>query len=106
MSLCRQVAGDCGMLPLALGMAGTLAKDQPLDPASWRSLHEKLHETRVKFRQVENGKLFSTIDTSLCDLPLAQQEQLQLMAVMASGVVATSDMLANLWDQVWVMHQV
>ena len=88
------------MLPLALGMVGTLAKDQPLDPASWRTVHEKLQGKRTKFREVENGKLFSTIDTSLCDLPSTQQEQLQLMAVMVSGVVATAEMLASLWDQV------
>ena len=91
------------MLPLALGMVGSLAKDQPLDPKSWRTVHEKLQVPRTKFRDVENGKLFSTIDTSLCDLPSTQREHLQLLAVMASGAVATSDMLANLWDQVCCM---
>eukprot|EP00752_Nemacystus_decipiens_P014758 g13139.t2 len=95
----RKVARDCGMLPMALGMAGTLAKKQPLDPASWRTVHEKLREKRAKFRGMDNGRLFSVIDASLCDLPSAQQEQLRLMAVMASGVVATSEMLANLWKQ-------
>jgi len=94
------VAHDCGLLPLALGMAGKLAKEQPLEPSSWRAVHEKVHKKRTKFRQMENGKLFSTIDTSLCDLPLTQQEYLQLLAVLASGVVAPTDMLANLWDQV------
>lgn len=89
------------MLPLALGMAGTLAQDRPLDPASWQTVHEKLREKHnTKFREMENGKLFSAIDASLCDLPCTQQEQLRLMAVMASGVVATSEMLANLWKQV------
>lgn len=99
---CAQVARDCGMLPLALGMAGTLAKDQPMDPASWQTVHEKLQEKHTKYQEMENGKLFSVIDTSLFDLPFTQQEQLRLMAVMASGVVATSEMLANLWKQVCV----
>ncbi|CAN0532824.1 unnamed protein product, partial [Ectocarpus sp. 8 AP-2014] len=39
---------------------------------------------------------------SVCNLPSNQREQLQLMAVMASGVAATSEMLANLWDQLIV----
>lgn len=95
-----KVAHECGFLPLALGMVGALVKEQPLYPSSWRGVHEKLHEKRTKFRKIENGKLFSTIDTSLCDLPLTQQEQLQLMAVMASGAIATTKMLANLWAQV------
>lgn len=95
-----QVARDCGMLPLALSMVGTLAKDQPLDPASWRLLHEKLSVKHNKFLDMQNGKLFYAIDVSLRSLPSNQQEQLQLMAVMASGVVATSEMLASLWDQV------
>ena len=94
------MAHDCGLLPLALSMAGALAKERPLDPSSWRAVHEKLHEKRTKFRQMENGKLFSTIDTSLCELPLAQRQQLQLMAVMASGALATTEMLANLWAEV------
>lgn len=81
-------------------MAGTLAKDQPLDPTSWRSVHEKLERRHTKFREMENAKLFSTIDASLGDLPFTQQQQLRLMAVMAFGVVATPGMLANLWDQV------
>lgn len=94
------MAHDCGLLPLALGMVGALAKERPLDHSSWREVHDKLQEKRTKFRQMENGKLFSTIDTSLCDLPLTQREQLQLMAVMASGVHATTEMLANLWAEV------
>lgn len=94
------MAHDCGLLPLALGMVGTMANEQPLDPSSWRAVHEKLAEKRTKFEQMEGGKLFSTIHTSLCNLPLTQQEHLRLLAVMASGALATHEMLANLWSQV------
>ncbi|CAM9675009.1 unnamed protein product [Scytosiphon promiscuus] len=94
-----QVVRDCGFLPLALGMVGKLARDQPLDPCSWRRLHDNLQGKSSKFRRLENGKLFSSIETSLRGLPNAQQEQLQLMAVMASGVAVTPEMLANLWAQ-------
>lgn len=95
-----QVAHDCGLLPLALGIVGNLAREQPLDPVSWQTLHDDLQRKWAKFRQLDNGKLFSTMDMSLCNLPRAQQEELQLMAVMASGIAATPEMLANLWDQV------
>lgn len=94
------------MLPLALGMVGTLAKDQPLDPASWYSLHEKLREASDSFEQTDDGALFSSILTSFDFLPPAQQDQLRLMAVMPSGVVATSEMLANLWDQVSMRYHI
>ncbi|CAM9436286.1 unnamed protein product, partial [Hapterophycus canaliculatus] len=98
----EKVADDCCLLPLALGIVGNLARDEPLDPVSWQMLHDKLQEKPVKFRRLENGKLFSMIETSLRGLPSAQQEQLQLMAVMASGVAATREMLANLWAQVYM----
>lgn len=88
------------MLPLTLGIVGTLVKDQPLDPASWRAVHEKLQENHAKYHQMENCELFYAIDTSLRALPMTPHKQLQLMAVMASGVVATLEMLANLWKQV------
>lgn len=96
-----QVADDCGLLPLALGIVGNLAREQPLDPASWQTLHDRLLKGKnAKFRQLDDGKLFSTIDASIFDLPSNQQKQLQLMAVMASGVAVTPEMLAILWDQV------
>lgn len=88
------------MLPLALGMAGALAKGQPLKPECWRLVHKKLKEIRTKFRDVERGALFATIDASSQNLPQAQKHQFQLMAVLASGLPATQDMLANLWETV------
>ena len=88
------------MLPLALGIVGALAKDRPLDPASWRMVHEKLRTSRTKFVEMDKRKLLFVFETSISELPPAQQEQLHLLAVMASGVVATPEMLANLWDQV------
>ncbi|CAN0416302.1 unnamed protein product, partial [Ectocarpus sp. 13 AM-2016] len=37
-----QVVGDCGNLPLSLGLAAPLLKGPPWDPKSWRTLHEAL----------------------------------------------------------------
>ena len=95
-----QVAHECGMLPLALGIGGSLVKDRPLDPASWRDVYLELRETHVKFREIEYGKLFSTIETSFENLGRAHKEQFQLLVVVASGFVATPVMLVNLWQKV------
>lgn len=91
------------MLPLALGIAGAMAKDRPLAAASWQSVHDQLHAKRDNFMDMEEeaqAALFSAIEASRSRLPLTQQRQLQLMVVLAPGVVATCDMLANLWDTV------
>ena len=95
------------MLPLALSMAGTMAKDQPLDASSWRTLHETLQEKYFKLEEMrpedmtsQSKSIFSTIHASVDILPRTVREQLRLMVVMASGVAADSEMLASLWDVV------
>lgn len=88
------------MLPLALGIAGSSVKDRPLDPVSWRNKHLELKEKHVKFREMENGRLFSTIDASFTYLSKTNREQFQQLGVMASGVTATPAMLAELWQMV------
>ena len=91
------------MLPLALSMAGAMVKDQPLDASSWRTLHETLQKKYIKLKEMrseEMKSIFSTIDASVDILPRIVREQLLLMAVLASGVAASSDMLASLWDVV------
>ena len=102
-----QVADDCSMLPLALSMAGAMAKDQPLDASSWRTLHETLQEKDFKLEEMrpeemtsQNKSIFSTIHASVDILPRTVREQLRLMVVMASGVAADLEMLASLWDVV------
>lgn len=101
-----QVARDCGMLPLALGMAGGMARGKPLQGVSWRSVHEKLQKRNTKLREMqsEHETLFSTIEASANELPSSQQKQLRLMAVMAPGVPATSEMLSSLWDVVRIVY--
>ena len=95
------------MLPLALSMAGAMVKDQPLDASSWRTLHETLQKTPTKLKEMrseemtsQSKSIFSTIDASVDILPRTVREQLLLMVVLASGVNASSGMLANLWDVV------
>ena len=93
------------MLPLALGIAGAMVKNQPLDASSWRTVHENLKKkSKLKDMRSEmshgSKSIFSTIDASVDILPRTVQEQLLLMAVLASGVTASSEMLASLWDVV------
>ena len=106
-----QVADDCSMLPVALSMAGAMAKDQPLDASSWMTVHETLQEKYIKLKEMRPEKMtpqaksiFSTIDASVENLPRTVREQLHLMVVLASGVTASSEMLANLWDVVRSYH--
>lgn len=99
-TLANQVARECGMLPLALGIAGASVKDRPLDAVSWRNKHLELKEKHVKFREMDNGVLFTTIDVSFNNLSKTSQEQFQQLGVMASGVAASPAMLADLWQTV------
>ncbi|CAN0448079.1 unnamed protein product, partial [Ascophyllum nodosum] len=55
----KQVADDCSMLPLALSMAGAMAKDQPLDASSWRTLHETLQEKDFKLEEMRSEEMTS-----------------------------------------------
>ena len=106
-TLPSQVADDCSMLPLALSMAGAMARDHPLDASSWRTVHEALQENYIKLKEMrqeemtpQSMSIFSTIDASVENLPRAVREKLYLMVVLASGVTANSEMLASLWDVV------
>lgn len=61
----------------------------------------KLKEKATKLREMENAKLLYSNDKNLCsNFPPRQQKRLPLMPVLAPGVMVTTDMLANLWDQV------
>ena len=102
-----QVADDCSMLPLALSMAGAMAKDQPLDASLWKTVHETLQKKCIKLKDMrqeemtsQSKSIFSTIDASVDNLSRAVREQLHLMVVLASGVPASSEMLASLWNVV------
>ncbi|CAM9263687.1 unnamed protein product [Choristocarpus tenellus] len=98
----KQVACDCGMNPLALSMAGTLVKDQPLLSTSWQRVHIELQNVYTKLRGKkvphELTYIFSVLDLNYSNLPEAQRLQLHFMAIMAKGIPATSEMLASLWD--------
>ena len=95
------------MLPLALGMAGAMAKDQPLRAATWRTVHDKLQVEVIKLEDMKSDEMTSeyntiksTIEASVEALPKTARKRFLMMAVMAPGVAANSEMLANLWNVV------
>lgn len=99
----NQVAGDCAMLPLALNVVGSLARERPLEAATWQDLHDELLTKRVELFEAEpepEAHLFAAVDAGIDHLPDPQKERFSLLAVMSPGAIATTDMLANLWDMV------
>ncbi|CAN0558015.1 unnamed protein product, partial [Ectocarpus sp. 12 AP-2014] len=101
-----QVMGDCGNLPLSLGLAAPLLKGPPQDPKSWRTLHEALSKamtTRLgtdRIMTVPKG-VDAVLDVSLgamADDP-ARQKRCLYLAVLAPGTLAPCDMLEDLWDE-------
>lgn len=94
----------CGRLPLALNMAGRLGSEDPLSPACWGRVLERLRDKYKKFKKEkvseDGGALFPVIDVTFDRLPERQQEQFTLMAVVAPGVPFSTEMMANLWETV------
>ena len=102
-----QVVGDCGNLPLSLGLAAPLLKGPPQDPKSWRTLHEALNKamtTRLGTDRIMTvpKRVDAVLEVSwgaMADDP-AKQKRCLFLAVLAPGTLAPSDMLEDLWDEV------
>ena len=98
-----QVAEHCAMLPLALNVVGSLARDDPLEATTWQRLHDELLAKRIELLESEPecaAHVFAVVCAGLCHLSEAQKGQFLLLAVLSPGAIATTDMLANLWDTV------
>ncbi|CAN0481649.1 unnamed protein product, partial [Ectocarpus sp. 12 AP-2014] len=101
-----QVVGDCGNLPLSLGLAAPLLKGPPQDPKSWRTLHEALSKamtTRLGTDRMMTvpKRVDAVLEVSLgamADDP-ARQKRCLYLAVLAPGTLAPCDMLEDLWDE-------
>ncbi|CAM9750163.1 unnamed protein product, partial [Ectocarpus fasciculatus] len=101
-----QVVGDCGSLPLSLGLAAPLLKGSPQDPKSWRALHEALNKamtTRLGNDRIMTvpKRVDAVLEVSLgamADDP-AKQKRCLFLAVIAPGTLAPSDLLETLWDE-------
>ncbi|CAM9583355.1 unnamed protein product [Ectocarpus sp. 8 AP-2014] len=101
-----QVVGDCGNLPLSLGLAAPLLKGPPQDPKSWRTLHEALNKAMTT--RLGNDRIMTVpkrVDAflelslgAMADDP-AKQKRCLFLAVLAPGTLAPSDMLEDLWDE-------
>lgn len=99
-----QVARDCGYLPMALAIVGCLPrlKSRGLDSAVWRKVHEDLMVDKSGMQRAKGGageSLGRVLDASFDVLSSKKQEELLRMAVLAKGVLASEDMLLNLWQR-------
>lgn len=105
--LAFQVAGDCGMLALALGLAAPLIKGPPQEPDSWRTLHYALRDVLAKRMGTDRvmtvaHRVDAVLEVSLsamADDP-GKRNRCVFLAVLAPGTLAPLDMLADLWDEV------
>lgn len=91
------------MLPLALNVVGALARDRPLEAATWQRLHDELRAKRVEVFASDPERvahLFAAVDAGIGYLSGPHKERFRLLAVMSPGAMATTDMLASLWDMV------
>lgn len=105
--LAFQVAGDCGMLALALGLAAPLIKGPPQEPDSWRTLHYALRDVLAKRMGTDRvmtvaHRVDAVLEVSLsamADDP-GKRKRCVFLAVLAPGTLAPLDMLEDLWDEV------
>lgn len=96
-----QVARDCGFLPLALAIAGSMHYVKGCgSSARWQELHEVLKSKEEMLRQ--KAEDLDSIDYVLCSsfeaLGKSKQDHFMSMAILPKGVVAPTDMLMNLWE--------
>lgn len=92
------------MLPLALSMAGRVAITESSKCTFGQRVHKRLRDHKTTFLkknlQEEKLTLFSVISATNDLLSTDEEDRFFLLAVMAPGVPATQDMLANLWGTV------
>lgn len=101
LSFLFQVADDCGLLPLALAIAGSMSivKGQGSDAGAWDQLHKYLENkwNMQKAKGEVGSSLDRVLDASFDALGGRKQKEFLRMAVLAKGALAPIDMLLNLW---------
>lgn len=98
-----QVAEDCGRLPLALAIAGSMpaVKGGMFSARAWDELHARLRRNKAKMQRMkgeEGSSVRAVLDLSLDALSDGQQERFLSLAVLPHRVTAPADMLAHLWE--------
>lgn len=98
-----QVSQDCGFLPLALAIAGSmpLVADAPWSPDAWHKLHEILKDEAglAQNKNAQEGFLRVVMTVSFKEMDRLQQSALLALAVLPNDVVAPIEMLCYLWDK-------
>eukprot|EP00752_Nemacystus_decipiens_P007317 g6548.t1 len=97
-----KVVALCGRLPLVLAIAGStpIVKGNGLTADAWGKLIEELEDVTTKMEASDEGSdsLNVVLETSFNALTLAKKRAFKKMAVLAPGVVASTEMLLNLWE--------
>lgn len=96
------VGRDCGLLPLALAIAGSMAvvKGRGRSAQAWLELHSDL-DSKTKMLMARGGtrtSIHHVLDSSFDQLGASKQRMFLRVAVLAKGASAPEDMLTNLWE--------
>lgn len=94
----RQVADDCGFLPLAVAIIGAMGslRADPLSPETWKGVHARLVEEPTLVQDHVGGALA----VSFRELNENARTRFRKLGVLVRGVWAPVDMVAHLWEQV------
>ena len=96
----KEVARECGNLPLALAMIGSMVNG---NPARWEyALHRlatlKLDKIRFRLPNYDYPDLLRALEVSVDDLEPEQQERYLDLAVFSPGAAIPEETLRVLWE--------
>lgn len=97
------MAEDCGRLPLALAIAGSVpaVKGGTFSIGVWEDLHSKLRRNKTKMQRMkgeEGSSMRAVLSLSFDALSERQQDIFLSMAVLPHRVTVPPDMLLHLWE--------
>ncbi|CAM9768461.1 unnamed protein product [Scytosiphon promiscuus] len=97
-----EVADTCAFLPLALAIIGSTLRgaENPLSPNAWRKLQRKLKDRKETIHdEGEWDPLNKVLAVSIDELGQTRRELFLMLAVLGKGVLASAEMLRNLWGE-------
>jgi WD40 repeat protein len=91
----REVAAECGYLPLALAVAGA----QVRDGIPWVAMLEALRRGRLEFLDHPYGNVFRSLRPSVDALSPSQRQRYLELAVFAEDVRIPESLIQRLWKR-------
>jgi WD40 repeat protein len=89
----REVAAECGRLPLALALCGAQVRDKRL----WGDLLQALQAAELDFLDHPQGSVMRSLKVSLDALPAAKQERYRELAVLPEDKRVAEAGVLRLW---------